>query len=106
MYVLFAWGRLKAGSWQQFEKHYDEKLRPLTERMPGLSERQLWRGAEEKDEVVSWSIWDSLQDLRNYEVSEARRDLAQEAEQYYQPLAYSHGEFWVKHFEVVSTIRA
>ena len=76
MYVLMAWGRLKAESWRQFEKHYADKVKPMTQAMKGLQERQLWLGK-----------WDSLDELRNYEVSEARRDLAQEVEQYYQPWA-------------------
>ena len=102
MYVLFAWGRLRAGAWTRYEHLYSEKIKPLTEGMKGLQDRQLRRGAIESDEVVAWSVWDSLENLRSYEVSEARRDLAQEAEQYYQPWAYSTGEFWVKHFEIVS----
>ena len=74
--------------------------------MKGLQDRQLWHGTEGTDEAVAWSVWDSLEDLRAYEVSEARRDLAQEVEQYYQPWAYPKGELWVKHFEVVSTYKA
>ena len=104
--MLFAWGRLRADTWDQFEAHYNEKVKPLTSAMPGLQERQLWRSAVGGEEVVAWSVWDSLENLRNYEVSDARRDLAQEAEQYYHPWAYSKGEFWVKHFELVSQERA
>ena len=103
MYVLMAWGRLRTGSSHQFEKHYADKVKPMTRDLKGLQERQLWRGTEGSDEVVAWSVWDSLEDLRAYEVSEARRDLAQEVEQYYQPWAYPRGELWVKHFEVIST---
>ena len=106
MYVLVAWGRLRAGAWQGFERHYADKVKPMTQGMAGLQERQLWRGAERSDEVIAWSVWDSLENLRAYEVSEVRRDLAQEVEQYYQPWAYPRGEFWVKHFEVTSTYKA
>jgi heme-degrading monooxygenase HmoA len=106
MYVLMAWGVLRAGAWQEFEQHYVDKTKPMTQGMKGLQERQLWLGTSGNDEVVAWSVWDSLGDLRAYEFSEARRDLAQEVEQYYQPWAYPRGEFWVKHFEVVSTYKA
>ncbi len=85
MYILMAWGNIKSGAWDQFEKHYQEKVAPLTKGMKGLIARQLWRGTTDSQEAVSWSVWDTLQDLRNYETSEMRRDLAQEAEQYYNP---------------------
>ena len=105
MYVIMAWGTIKPGLWDKFERHYSEKVVQLTMGMKGLRERRLWRGTSDPQEAVSWTLWDSLQDLRNYETSEARRDLAQEAEQYYQPWAYSKGEFWVKHFQIISTIK-
>ncbi|MEK7807402.1 MAG: antibiotic biosynthesis monooxygenase [Chloroflexota bacterium] len=105
MFIQVAWGRLKAGAYGQFERHYRERLVPLTRTMKGFRERQLWRGAADAEEVISWSVWDSLADLRTYETSGTRRELAQEAEQYYQPWAYPRGEFWVKHFEVVYTDR-
>ena len=103
MFVMMAWGTVRTGAWGQFRKHYVEKVAPQTGEMKGLKERQLWRGATDSQESVSWSLWDSLQALRDYETSEARRDLAQEAAQYYQPWAYSTGEFWVKHFEIIAT---
>ena len=103
MFIIMAWGAIKAGAWDQFEEHYNKNVTLLTKEMSGLRKRQLWRGTTDSQEAVSWTIWDTLQDLRNYETSETRRDLAQEAEQYYQPWAYPKGEFWVKHFEIVST---
>lgn len=102
MFVMMAWGTVRAGAWEQFENYYREKVAPQTGEMPGLRGRQLWRGTDDPHESVSWSLWDSLQALRDYETSEARRALAQEADQYYQPWAYSTGEFWVKHFEIVA----
>ncbi len=43
------------------------------------------------------SIWETQEDLINYERSELRETLAKEAEHLYR------GEFWVKHFEVTDT---
>ena len=80
MYTPFAWGRLRAEAWQQFENHYANKVKPVRQGMKGLRQRRLWRGTKVSDEVISWSMWESLEDLRSYETSEARRDLAREAE--------------------------
>ena len=102
MYVIMAWGIIKSGAWDRFENHYEEKVAPLTKGMKGLVKRQLWRGTTDSQEAVAWSVWDTLQDLMSYETSETRRDLAQEADQYYNPWAYTKGESWARHFEVVS----
>ncbi len=102
MYVQMAWGRARPGTWDGLRKLYVDKVIPLTMGMPGLQERQLWRGTSDPDEMVFWSIWETLRDLRNYETSDARRGLAQEAEEYFHPMAYPSGETWIKQFEIVS----
>ncbi len=102
MFVQIAWGRIKAGAWEGLKRHYQDKIIPLTMAMPGLKERQLWRGTTDSDESLYLSVWDTLNHLRDYERSEARRDLAQEAEQFFHPFAYPWGETWIKHFEIVS----
>ena len=43
---------------------------------------------------MSFSYWDSEQDLLNYMRSPLRESLAKEVEHLYR------GEFWVKHFQV------
>lgn len=105
MYVLMAWGRVNAGAWEGLEEHYNRSVKTVTQAMKGFRERQLWRGMEDPQESVFYSVWDSLQELRDYETSPVRRDLAQRAEQYYHPLAYAQGETWIKHFEVVSVAK-
>ena len=102
MYVQTAWGRARPGTWNALRQLYVDKVIPLTMGMPGLQERQLWRGASDPDEMMFWSVWETLRDLRNYETSDARRELAQEAEQFFHPMAYPSGETWIKHFEIVS----
>ena len=61
---------------------------------PGLRERQLLRSTEDPDEGKSVIMWDTQEDLLNYERSEVRQLLAKEAEHLYR------GDVWVKHFEV------
>ena len=103
MYVQLAWGRARPGAWDDLRNFYIDKVIPFTMGMPGLQERQLWRGASDPDEMGFWSVWASLQELRNYETSDARRQLAGEAEEFFYPMAYPRGETWIKHFEIVST---
>ena len=103
MYVQLAWGRARPGAWDNLRNFYIDKVIPFTMGMPGLQERQLWRGASDPDEMGFWSVWGSLQELRNYETSEARRQLAGEAEEFFYPMAYPRGETWIKHFEIVSS---
>ena len=102
MYVQLAWGRARSGAWEDLRKFYVDKVIPFTMGMPGLQERQLWRGFSDPDEMAFWSVWASLRELRNYETSDARRQLAGEAEDYFYPMAYPRGETWIKHFEIVS----
>ncbi len=103
MYVQMAWGRARPGTWEDLRKFYIEKVIPFTMGMPGLKGRQLWRGTSDPDEMAFWSEWESLQELRNYETSQTRRELAGDAEQYFHPMAYPMGETWIKHFEIVAS---
>ena len=103
MYALMAYGRVDSLAWEGLEEHYNRSVSPLTQGMKGLRERQLWRRLEDPQEFGFWSLWDTIQELRDYETSPARRELAQESEKFYHPLAYAHGETWIKHFEVIST---
>jgi len=55
--------------------------------------------------VISLSFWDSLEDLLSYERSPVRQELANGLEEFYPALAYAMGDYWVKHFEIISTTR-
>ena len=96
MYVRMVWGKLRPGSWGDYERHYHERVAGASNGVKGLQERQLLRSTEDPDEGISVSIWDSLEDLLEYERGEFRQSLAKEVEHLYR------GEYWVKHFEVTS----
>ena len=93
-HVMIAWGKLRLGAWEQYESFYNERVEPTLKSVKGLRERQLLRSTEDPDEGMTLSMWDSQEDLLNYERSELRQTLAKEAEHLYR------GEFWVKHFQV------
>ncbi len=94
MHVMVVWGKLRLGTWDQYEHFYRERVAGSTNNIKGLRERQLLRSIEDPDEGMSVSMWDTLEELLSYERSEQRQMLAKEAEHLYR------GEFWVKHFEV------
>ena len=97
MFIRMVWGKLRPGSWEEYERHYHERLASSSGNIKGLTERQLLRGTEDPDEGISVSIWETLDDLRAYETGEFRQNVAREMEHLYR------GEYWVKHFEISST---
>ena len=99
MHVMVVWGKLRLGAWEQFENFYNDRVKTSSNSVSGLRERQLLRSTEDPDEGMSISMWDSHEDLLNYERSELRQSLAKEVEHLYR------GDFWVKHFEVRDTGR-
>jgi heme-degrading monooxygenase HmoA len=96
MFIRMVWGKLRPGSWEEYERHYHERLATGAS-IKGLKERQLLRSTEDPDEGVSVSIWETLEDMRHYETSQFRQNVAREVEHLYR------GEYWVKHFEISST---
>lgn len=103
MYVRVVWGRLRYGTWDEYERYYIERVIPSTKDMQGLQERYLLRSIDDPDEGISLTVWDTLEDIDRYETSGVRRDLAQNAEQFFQPLAYPTGEYQVNHYQIIST---
>ena len=96
MYVRMVWGKLQPGTWQDYERHYHDRVANANYAVKGLQERQLLRSTEDPDEGISVSIWNSVEDLLEYERGEFRQRLAKEVEHLYR------GEYWVKHFEVIT----
>ena len=87
-------GKLRPGGWEEYQSHYLQTVDSATQGTPGLRERRLLRGTEDADEAISFSIWDSLDDMRRYEIGTARQAVAREVEHLYT------GQYWVKHFEI------
>ena len=74
MYVRMLWGRLRPGMWNEYERLYNEHIEQITQGMSGFQGRQLLQSAENPDEGVSVTLWDSLEALRDYERSPRRQD--------------------------------
>ena len=63
-------------------------------------DRQLLQCAQNPDEGISFSVWDTLEDLDAYESSETHQAFAKEVEHLYQ------GDYWVKTIEFPQTLHA
>ena len=72
MYIRMVFGTLRPGSWDEYEHHYRERVAGSPNQVKGLRQRQLLRSSEDPDEGMSLSVWDTLEDLVNYERGEFR----------------------------------
>jgi heme-degrading monooxygenase HmoA len=101
MYLRMVWGRLKPGAWEGYERFFRERTIPQTRDFPGLSGRLLLRGIDGEEEGVSLTVWETQEDLENYESSDLRKSLAQEIQDNYATSwSYITGEYWVRTFEI------
>jgi heme-degrading monooxygenase HmoA len=106
MYARLVWGKLKPGAWTGYERFFREKTVPATEGTEGLLQRYLLRGIDGDEEGLSFSWWETMDDLGSYEHSDLRKALAEEIqENYAASWSYVRGEYWVKTFEVRNVTR-
>ena len=94
MLARVAWGKVKPGTWQEYERVYHDAILPDTRDVRGLVFRELLRGVDDPNEGISLTLWESREDLDAYEQSDRYQRLVDRARAFYV------GEFWVKHFEV------
>ena len=67
MFARVAWGKVKPGTWDDYERIYHEEILPATRDIKGLHLRELLRGTDDPDEGISLTLWDSRADLDAYE---------------------------------------
>ena len=94
MFARVAWGKVKPGTWEEYERLYHDEILPGTRNIKGLHLRELLRGTDDPDEGISLTLWESREDLDAYEQSDLYQRLVDRARAFYV------GEFWVKHFDV------
>src|SRR5215471_20120262 len=94
MFARVAWGKIKPGMWDQYERIYREEIVPASRNLKGLRFRELLRGAEDPNEGISLSLWDSREDFEAYERGATYQQVVDKVQDCYV------GEYWVKHFEV------
>ena len=73
MIVRMTWGKLRAGSWDDFEKAYNATVVAKGRHVKGLRGRWLLQDAEDKDTGFAVSLWESAADMNAYEQSSLYR---------------------------------
>lgn len=94
MFARVLWGKVKPGMWDNYERYYNEKVVPPTQKMKGFRERRLLRSLDNPDEAISISVWETRGDLENYVRSIERQIIVQQAEELFA------GEYSVRDFEI------
>ena len=94
MFARVAWGRVRPGTWDEYERVYREEILPGTRYAKGLRFRELLRGIDDRDEGISLTLWESREELEAYEQSALYKAIVERARAFYV------GDFWVKHFEL------
>jgi heme-degrading monooxygenase HmoA len=94
MLARVAWGKVKPGTWDEYERTYREQIVPASKGVKGLRFRELLRGTDDPNEGISLTLWDSREDLEAYERGATYQGFLDRVKDFYV------GEFWIKHFDV------
>lgn len=68
MIMRITWGKLRPGTWNEFEQAYHDKV--AGKEVEGLEGRWLAQDVEDPDGGFSVSLWDTMENLQAYERSE------------------------------------
>lgn len=94
MFARVAWGKVKPGTWEDYERVYKEEIVPASRGVKGLRFRELLRGTDDPNEGMSLTLWESREDFEAYEQSATYQGFVDRVRQFYV------GEYWIKHFDV------
>ena len=94
MLARVAWGKVKPGAWEEYERIYREEILPASRGVKGLRFRELLRGTDDPNEGISLTLWDSRKALEAYERGTTYQTFVERVKQFYV------GEYWIKHFDV------
>jgi heme-degrading monooxygenase HmoA len=75
MLIRITWGKLRPGTWGEFERTYRESVLTKGKNVRGLRGRWLAQDAEDKDTGFAVSLWDNLADMQAYEQSPLYREI-------------------------------
>ena len=94
MFARVAWGKVKPGTWDEYERIYREEILPASRGVRGLHFRELLRGTDDPNEGISLTLWESREALEEYERGDTYKHFVEKVQQFY------IGEYWIKHFDV------
>lgn len=69
MVIRITWGKLRAGTWDDFERTYRTTVAAKGRNIAGLRGRWLAQDAGDKDTGFAVSLWDDLASMHAYEAS-------------------------------------
>jgi heme-degrading monooxygenase HmoA len=75
MIMRMTWGKLRPGSWNEFEKTYRATVAAKGGNIKGLRGRWLLQDSQDKDTGFAVSLWDSQADMQAYEQSTLYREI-------------------------------
>ena len=73
MFMRINWGKIKPGSWEEYEKRYIRVADEQQQASGGPVARWLLRDMDDPDAGYAVSLWNTEQDLRNYSSSPETR---------------------------------
>jgi len=73
MIMRITWGKLRPGSWSEFEKTYNATVAAKGGNVNGLRGRWLLQDSADKDTGFAVSLWDGARDMAAYEQSDLYR---------------------------------
>ena len=75
MIMRITWGKLRPGSWNEFEKAYRATVAAKGSKVKGLRGRWLLQDSADKDTGFAVSLWDNPADMKAYEESSLYREI-------------------------------
>jgi heme-degrading monooxygenase HmoA len=75
MVIRITWGKLRSGSWSDFERAYRANVVTKGKNLKGLRGRWLAQDEGDPDTGFAVSLWDNLADMQTYEQSALYREI-------------------------------
>jgi heme-degrading monooxygenase HmoA len=75
MVIRVTWGKLRAGSWNEYERTYRANVLTKGKNIKGLRGRWLAQDDTDKDTGFAVSLWDNMADMKTYEESPLYREI-------------------------------
>jgi len=75
MVIRVTWGKLRAGTWDEFERTYRANVLVKGKSITGLRGRWLAQDSQDRDTGFAVSLWDNLADMQAYEQSALYREI-------------------------------
>ena len=95
MIMRITWGKVRSGTWADYELAYKSNVLASKATIKGLRARWLVQDLDQSDQGFVMSLWDSLEDVGAYEQSGFFQDVIQTALR-----PFFVGEFRTTHCDV------